>query len=532
MDTHVNSLGVSRAHDGRRRLLFQQAIGGPCSHAWNCDEGLICREGICETCESNAECFVRNDKEQCFNSTVTGAPVCKHKLLFSPFDHSDTLIAIITFITITLAAPSGIGGGGILVPMYLAIGKFSPRYGIPLSKATIFGGAVTNNYFNVQRRHPNVNRPMIDYNVCMIMEPVLLLGTIIGVFFNAVSPGWLITICLVCTLTYTTYRTTLKALETYEKEMKIEREEEEQRLLPANQQNNHKHVSFTPELAPAGLQHMYEEESRVNWTAIGVLVVSWIVIAVFSILKGGEGGKGVVDCGTAGYWALVLAPVPIVGLLVWKVGNDLADRHEEKERLGFEFAEGDLMWTRRNARIYPLYTITAGFAAGALGIAAGTILGPILLEMGLLPLVGTASSGFMVIFTSSSTSFQFLVMGQLQLDYACFFCFIGFVGGAIGNTAVGWLVKKYKKTWFVVALLSAVLALSTFLMGYAGYERAMVGLAHGKNQGLRPLCPIKLNPNLLAKASAKASMAHRLAQVPMITPLSVTTAAGPHAGAA
>jgi hypothetical protein len=30
----------------------------------------------------------------------------------------------------------------------------------------------------------------------MVMEPVLLLGTIIGVFFNAISPGWLITILL------------------------------------------------------------------------------------------------------------------------------------------------------------------------------------------------------------------------------------------------------------------------------------------------------------------------------------------------
>jgi len=58
------------------------------------------------------------------------------------------------------------------------------------------------------------------------------------------------------------------------------------------------------------------------------------------------------------------------------------------------------------------------------------------------------------------------------------------VGGAIGNTGVGYLVKKYKQTWFIVALLSAVLALSTFLMGYAGYERGMVGLAHGKNQVL------------------------------------------------
>ena len=511
--TAARSHGFAHERGAGRRLLFQQTLGGTCTHAWNCDEGLVCRDGFCETCETNAECFVRNDKEQCFNSTVSGAPVCKHKPLFGPFDHSDMWIAAITFVTIVLAAPSGIGGGGILVPMYLAIGKFSPRHGIPLSKATIFGGAVTNNYFNVQKRHPDVNRPMIDYNICMVMEPVLLLGTIIGVFFNAVSPGWLITICLVFTLTYTTYRTTLKAMETYEKEMKIEREEEEQRLLPAGGPDKKQHISFTPERAPDGLQHIYEEESRVNWRSIGVLCISWIIIAIFSILKGGEGGQGIVECGTLGYWALVVAPVPLVGALVWKMGDELADRHEEKVARGFEFADGDLMWTRRNARIYPLYTITAGFAAGALGIAAGTILGPILLEMGLLPLVGTASSGFMVIFTSSSTTFQFLVMGQLQVDYALFFCLIGFVGGAIGNTAVGYLVKKYKKTWFVVALLSAVLALSTFLMGYAGYERAMVGLAHGKNQGIRPLCPIRLNPNLLAKAVAKAPDTNHLAQV-------------------
>jgi hypothetical protein len=226
----AHAVGFARPHGASRSLLLQQMAGGPCTHAWNCDEGLVCREGICDTCETNEECIVRNDKEQCFNSSATGAPTCKHKPLFSPFDHSDTLIAIITFVTIMLAAPSGIGGGGILVPMYLAIGKFSPRHGIPLSKATIFGGAVTNNWFNVQKRHPDCNRPMIDYNLCMIMEPVLLLGTIIGVFFNAVSPGWLITILLVLTLTYTTYRTTMKAFETYEKEMKAEREEEEQQV--------------------------------------------------------------------------------------------------------------------------------------------------------------------------------------------------------------------------------------------------------------------------------------------------------------
>jgi hypothetical protein len=30
-----------------------------------------------------------------------------------------------------------------------------------------------------------------------------------------------------------------------------------------------------------------------------------------------------------------------------------------------------------------------------------------------------------------------------------------------GNTGVGYLIKKYKKTWFVVALLSAILVVGS-----------------------------------------------------------------------
>ena len=41
-----------------------------------------------------------------------------------------------------------------------------------------------------------------------------------------------------------------------------------------------------------------------------------------------------------------------------------------------------------------------------------------------------------VIFTASSTTFQFLVMGQLQTDYAAFFCGIGLLGGAIGASKI------------------------------------------------------------------------------------------------
>jgi uncharacterized membrane protein YfcA len=44
------------------------------------------------------------------------------QLMFSPLDSSDMWMAAITAVTIMLAAPSGVGGGGILVPMYLVFG--------------------------------------------------------------------------------------------------------------------------------------------------------------------------------------------------------------------------------------------------------------------------------------------------------------------------------------------------------------------------------------------------------------------------
>ena len=54
-------------------------------------------------------------------------------------------------------------------------------------------------------------RPLVDFTTCALLVPVLLLGTILGVFFNAVAPGWLISALLVLALVYTTYRTALKA---------------------------------------------------------------------------------------------------------------------------------------------------------------------------------------------------------------------------------------------------------------------------------------------------------------------------------
>ena len=59
----------------------------------------------------------------------------KHKKLL-PLDTSDKVGFFCATIGLMIAAGGGIGGGGVLVPIYILVMKFSPKHAIPLSNIT------------------------------------------------------------------------------------------------------------------------------------------------------------------------------------------------------------------------------------------------------------------------------------------------------------------------------------------------------------------------------------------------------------
>jgi uncharacterized membrane protein YfcA len=72
---------------------------------------------------------------------------------------------------------------------------------------TIFGVALGGYAVNFRKRHPNADRPLIDYDVATLMEPMTLCGTILGVMFNVMSPAYLIVVFLVVLLSFAAFRT-------------------------------------------------------------------------------------------------------------------------------------------------------------------------------------------------------------------------------------------------------------------------------------------------------------------------------------
>ena len=117
-----------------------------------------------------------------------------------------------------IAAGGGIGGGGVLVPIYILVMKFTPKYAIPLSNVTVFGGAVANTVLNMSKRHPLADRPLVDWDLILVMEPLTIAGALLGAFLNKLLPEAILVISLVALLSFTAYETLKKAIRMYRAE--------------------------------------------------------------------------------------------------------------------------------------------------------------------------------------------------------------------------------------------------------------------------------------------------------------------------
>jgi uncharacterized membrane protein YfcA len=100
-----------------------------------------------------------------------------HKDLF-PLDTSDYWGTFLVVIGLLIAASGGIGGGGILVPLLILVYGFSPKHAIALSNFCIVGSSITNMVMNLSKRHPDADRPLVDWDLILVMEPLTMAGAV------------------------------------------------------------------------------------------------------------------------------------------------------------------------------------------------------------------------------------------------------------------------------------------------------------------------------------------------------------------
>lgn len=117
----------------------------------------------------------------------------------------------------------------------------------------------------------------------------------------------------------------------------------------------------------------------------------------------------------------------------------------------------------------------SGILSGLLGIGGGLIINPLLLEMGHSPLVASALSAFVVLFTSASTSTQFLILGAFDLKNAVFVAFLSTTGSIIGCLVLKAVLRKFKRPSVLIWLLLILLIGSTLLLPIVSVQKMDIG---------------------------------------------------------
>ncbi|RYQ91111.1 hypothetical protein Ahy_B09g096981 isoform B [Arachis hypogaea] len=61
----------------------------------------------------------------------------------------------------------------------------------------IMGATLSTVYYNLRLRHPTLDMLIIDYDLALLIQPMLMLGISIVVTFNVLFPDWMVIILLI-----------------------------------------------------------------------------------------------------------------------------------------------------------------------------------------------------------------------------------------------------------------------------------------------------------------------------------------------
>eukprot|EP00049_Salpingoeca_infusionum_P014629 m.276627 g.276627 ORF g.276627 m.276627 type:complete len:484 (+) comp15713_c2_seq6:38-1489(+) len=442
------------------------------------------------------------------------------------------------FLSASLAVGAGIGGGALFVGLFMVVLHYDAHEAVPLSKGTIFGLAIAAYAVNVWKRHPTAGgRPLIDYDTALMLEPMTLLGTIVGVLLNVLLPNWLVLIPLCVLLGVVAYRTLRKGFRMHAQEKAAQSPTQaHEHLLRADEEDQQQvEDGARTAIDQAGVDEMDGTDGEAGQGAIALQSPSGNARGAWQDIQAGDGdtdaaaddvdggdgapvstdpwewskkqstsqlqlrnaiylkearllpyerfialtlvwvgyflisfflyhGEKYLEPCSAGWITLFVAAVPYVMIVTVLCGRAVRRAYEAKVTAGYKMQPGDVQWTTASMIKYPMLAFIAGVAAAMMGIGGGMVKSPIMLSMGLSPQIVTTTSSFMILFTASSSTIQYLILDKIKGDEFLIVLALGFAGALLGQKVINNLVDKYKKQSILLFLLGSLTLVSCIII--------------------------------------------------------------------
>jgi uncharacterized membrane protein YfcA len=166
-------------------------------------------------CKTDTDCSLLNT---CINK------VCEHKDLL-PLAPTEWVGAFCLLGLAIVASAGGVGGSVVCTSISLLLFYIDTHVATAIVQAYVFAGAFTAVILKFRDRHPNLNRPLIYYDIVMLLVSPLLLGVTIGVILNPMFPAWLILALLTLLVLYLCWDVSTQGVRLYKRESAARRTE-------------------------------------------------------------------------------------------------------------------------------------------------------------------------------------------------------------------------------------------------------------------------------------------------------------------
>jgi len=376
----------------------------------------------------------------------------------------------------TLASMGGQGGGGILVPTFMMFDQLDPHAAVPLSKVVVFIGTLSSVIVNA-----NADKDTVDAEVVLALVPTALAGTLIGVALNRITPSiWIISL-LSCTILVTLGLISTR-LRAQWKEEAAAAVEGEHRASSGEADAAAGIVNRSVFGEPKQEQLALKDVKRSLVAVVGLLICvvlagtfmrimtrcedSLIAAPSSTVHAACESGALRMIFGNSHYsmeggflrstYSSVIAVSPMTVTLALSAyttssmySRDVIGTHHK--------------WTKEQLYQFSALGLLVGILAALVGVGGGMLFAPFMLFMGMDSVSTVMTSTFCVLFTSCSTSMQFLLLGRVLLNLVPVYALVNIFASVAGSYMVILLDRSNKpKSTITCLVLAAQLASAGF----------------------------------------------------------------------
>ncbi|KAI4310471.1 hypothetical protein MLD38_035448 [Melastoma candidum] len=392
---------------------------------------------------------------------------------------------MIGFLGSACGTVGGVGGGGIFVPTLTLIVGFDTKSAAAISKCMIMGASASSVWYNLRVPHPTKEVPIIDYDLALLFQPMLMLGITFGVALSVVFPYWLITVLIIILFIGTSSRSFCKALDMWKEESILKKELAKQQESLVNSRDE---LLIDTPYEPLILK---EEKSllqvlcmNIRWKRLLILFVVWAAFLLLQVIKNYSAVCSV------WYWMLFGLQFPVAMVVFGHEAVKLYQEHKKRICTGNTeyICEATIQWTAAHITFCALCGILGGCVGGLLGSGGGFILGPLLLEIGVIPQVASATATFVMMYSSSLSVVEFYLLKRFPIPFALYMMSVSVLAGFWGQFLVRKLVTILKRASVIVFILSGVIFASAVTMGVIGIEKSITMIENHEFMGFLNFC--------------------------------------------